>query len=315
MIAVWILLGIILVLFLIGLYLLKFTFGRRTMPDVYDPEALAKSQWARYEHIPKCLPWFREHPPQDWYVISHDDNVLHGSFFPCDHPRGTIIQFHGYRSRYEVDFSVSVPFYQSLGFNLLLIDQRGNSGSQGNFITFGVKERLDALSWVTYTAMRLGQDHPIYLSGLSMGATTVCMAADLEFPANVRGILADCGFTSPAAILEHVVKTVYHLPGKPVVAFLNIFTNLFAGFSLYEWSTMEALKDARYPVILFHGLNDDFVPYTMSRESYAACTGEKSLHEFPGAGHGLSYLEDMPRYQKLLREFLEGHLPGNEVQP
>lgn len=309
----WILLGILAALLALGLSLLHYAFGRRVMPDIYDPEALKNSPWAQYDHIPKCLPWFKAHPPKDWHVVSYDGHVLHGSFFPCETPRGTIIQFHGYRSRYEVDFSVSIPFYQSLGFNLLLIDQRGNNGSQGPFITFGVKERLDVLSWVTYTAMTLGETHPIYLSGLSMGATTVCMAADLEFPANVRGILADCGFTSPHEILCHIIKNKYHLPAKPVVAFLNIFTNLFAGFSLYEWSTAHALKNARYPVILFHGLDDDFVPAWMSRASLEACTGEKSLHEFPDAGHGLSYLVDTPRYQALLREFLEGHLP--EVQP
>lgn len=309
MTVLWVLSGILGLLLLLGLGLLKYTFGRRPLPDVYDPEALKNSQWAQYEHIPQCLPWFKAHPPKDWHVVSFDDQILHGSFFPCENPRGTIIQFHGYRSRYEVDFSISVPFYQSLGFNLLLIDQRGNNGSQGRFITFGIKERLDVLSWVTYTAMVLGEEHPIYLSGLSMGATTVCMASDLEFPANVRGILADCGFTSPADILCHVIKTKYHLPGKPVVAFLNIFTRLFAGFGLYEWSTVDALKNSRYPVIFFHGLDDRFVPAHMSRTSYEACTSQKSLHEFPGAGHGLSYLVDMPRYQKLLQEFLEGHLP------
>ena len=309
MIVFWIILGLLTALFLLGLGLLQFTFGRRPLPDVYDPEALKNSPWAKYDHIPKCLPWFKAHPPKDWYVVSFDDNVLHGNFFPCDNPRGTIIQFHGYRSRYEVDFSISVPFYQNLGFNLLLVDQRGNNRSGGKFITFGIKERLDVLSWVTYTALTLGEDHPIYLSGLSMGATTVCMAADLEFPANVRGILADCGFTAPHEILSHIIKNKYHLSPKPVVAFLNIFTNLFAGFSLYEWSTAHALRNARYPVILFHGLEDDFVPAYMSRDSYAACTGEKSLHEFPHAGHGLSYLADMPRYQRLLQEFLEGHLP------
>ena len=309
----WILFSLLAALFLPGLGLLKYTFGRRPLPDVYDPDALRKSHWAQYDHIPKCLPWFRAHPPRDWHVASYDGSILHGSFFPCEAPRGTIIQFHGYRSRYEVDFSVSIPFYQSLGFHLLLVDQRGNNRSGGRFITFGVKERLDVLSWVTYTAMKLGPDHPIYLSGLSMGATTVCMASDLEFPGNVRGILADCGFTSPHEILCHIIQNRYHLPPRPVVAFLNLFTNLFAGFSLYEWSTVDALKNARYPVILFHGLEDDFVPPWMSRKSFEACTGEASLHEFPGAGHGLSYLADTPRYQQLLREFLEGHLP--EVTP
>ena len=40
-------------------------------------------------------------------------------------------------------------------------------------------------------AERLGRAHPLFLGGLSMVASTVLMASDLDFEANVRGIIAD----------------------------------------------------------------------------------------------------------------------------
>ena len=35
------------------------------------------------------------------------------------------------------------------------------------------------------------------LCGISMGCATTLMAAGLDLPDNVKGIIADCGFTSP----------------------------------------------------------------------------------------------------------------------
>ena len=37
----------------------------------------------------------------------------------------------------------------------------------------------------------------IFLCGISMGCATTLMAAGLDLPDNVKGIIADCGFTSP----------------------------------------------------------------------------------------------------------------------
>ena len=43
----------------------------------------------------------------------------------------------------------------------------------------------------------------------------------------------------------------------------------------------------------------------MSRRNYAACRAEKELVSVEGAGHGVSYLEDMPRCQEALSRFLK----------
>ena len=201
--------------------------------------------------------------------------------------------------------SGAATLFHSLDCNLLLIDQRSSGQSEGRYLTFGIRDKYDLQAWLFLLADKLGPEHPLYLDGISMGATTVLMASDMEFPANVRGIIADCGFTSPGDILRYLIEREYHLPARPMAAILNVYACIFAGIDIDEWSTEEALKAARYPVLLTHGTGDTFVPSRMSERAYAACTSEKQLELFPDAGHGVSYLKDTPRYQKALREFLE----------
>lgn len=290
----------------LGIWLTCFAFGRRPVPDATDPEVVQNSPWARYEpYISQGAAWLKTQPVRELTVMSYDGLRLHGRFVPAENARATILQFHGYRSHYAVDFSASMEYYHDRGFNLLLVDQRAHGESEGRWITYGIKERFDVLSWVTYLSLMLGEDHPMLLSGVSMGATTVCMAAELELPGNVVGIVADCGFTSPADILSVMARRQYHVPGWLAVGFLNIFSHLLCGFGLWDSSTPEALAHTTIPTALFHGLDDPLVPCTMSRQAYEACASRKRLTEFPGAGHGTSWLTDTPRYQQVLEDFLE----------
>lgn len=305
-----ILLSILLLLLAAALFLgirtINFAFKRRPIPDALDPDVLKTTDWVKYEpNISNATAWLKTQDVKDLHVISYDDKVLYGRFIPCENARATIIQFHGYRSHFAVDFSASMRYYHDKGYNLLMVDQRSHGKSQGKYITFGVKERYDVLSWVTYVTMMLGEDHPIFIGGLSMGAATVCMASDLDFPGKVVGVIADCGFTSPADILGDLAESQYHISRKLAIPFLSFFSRILCGFGLREWSTEEALRNTKLPVSFFHGLEDKLVPYEMSRRSYEACASRKVLTEFPGAGHGTSWLKDKVRYQTVLEDFME----------
>ncbi len=311
---IWILPALLAVLLAAGGVLFHFTFVRRRIPDPTTAEGREKGGWTKYETgIDAGARWLAQQEVKPLQVMSYDGKRLYGRFVPCENAKGTILFFHGYRSHYQVDFSASMQFYHELGYNLLFVDQRAHGLSGGRYITFGVKERLDVVSWVMYLSLMLGETHPMFLSGLSMGATTVLMAADMEFPANVRGIIADCGFSGPADILAHVAEKQYHMSGKAAVAVMNLYTRVFAGFGLREWSTADALRHTKLPVLLTHGLADRLVPSRMSEEAYEACAAERQIELFPDAGHGVSYLKDKPRYQKVLTAFLEKHTNGGEA--
>ena len=47
---------------------------------------------------------------------------------------------------------------------------------------------------------------------------------------NVKGIIADCGFTSPWDIIKHVAKERFHLPPFPLMYMVDLISELVAGF-------------------------------------------------------------------------------------
>lgn len=273
-----------------------------------DAQALQKTSWAPMaKMIHNAAQWLKENNAQDVYIKSDDGLKLHGLWVPAEKPVGTVILFHGYRSCYLSDFSLILSFYHGLGLNLLLVEQRSHGKSDGKYITFGIREHRDVLNWINDHNARFGKQ-PVFLGGMSMGATTVLMAAGESLPDNVRGITADCGFSNPCDIIAHVMKKA-HLPKFPLLNLAGVFTKLIAGFGLLEYSTVVAMKRCTVPVLFIHGTGDHFVPCEMTKQAYNACGSEKQIILVEGAGHGQSYLKDQPRCQSALENFFMDHLP------
>lgn len=248
--------------------------------------------------------WFDKQPSEEVTTLSYDGLRLYGRYLPCENARGTILLFHGWRSLPMIDFSCAVEFYHSLGLNLLLVDERSHGKSEGRYITYGVRERHDVHSWIAWHNKRFGAEVPLLLAGLSMGASTVLMACGEPFPENVKGVLADCGFTSPYEIIRKVVRDA-HFPAGLLMPLLGMQARLFAGFGLKEYSTTEAMKHMTLPVLFVHGTADTFVPYEMTKRSYEACISkDKRLLLVPEAGHGQSYLIKKEEYQNMVAEFV-----------
>ena len=252
---------------------------------------------------------------EDVFLPSYDGLRLHGQLLQQPGAKGTILLFHGYRSSWIIDFSIVLPYYYSLGYNLLAVDERAHGQSEGVYITFGVHERRDAATWAQYAAMHFGLDHPLFLGGLSMGATTVLLASALELPPSVRGVIADCGFSSPEAIMRSVLRAhVKWLPAGPLLGLMDVCTRVFAGFSIKEASTLDAVSKTKRPILFIHGTADTFVPCAMSQAAYDVCASEKQLILVDGARHGYSYLVDRPRVQAALAAFLEKYTSQEAIQ-
>ncbi len=242
--------------------------------------------------------------PFEKVEIRSDDGLkLCGRLYEVQKNAPVHIGFHGYRGTPSRDLSGGADMYLSLGHNLLIIEQRAHKSSEGHTITFGIRERQDCLSWIRYVNERYGEDTPVMINGISMGAATVLMASELALPGNVRGIIADAPYTSPEEIIRCVVKSM-KLPEAPAMFFLRAGAFLYGGFSLNQASAMDAVKSARIPILLIHGGSDDFVPCDMGRSIYMSNPEMIEFHTFPGAGHGLSFLKDRPRYEKIATEFI-----------
>lgn len=298
---------VLLVLFSGGYVFVKACVRRKELPWMVEEE-IKKTGYARYYNcIVASDAWLKEHQARDVYMTSFDGLKLHAYWIPSENPRGTVLLAHGYRSTFLVDFGLAFAFYHALGMNILVPHQRSHGKSEGSYITFGVKESEDMKCWIDYHNKHYG-NYQMILSGLSMGASTMLYLADQNLPQNVKCIIADCGFTSPKAILDVVFQSVVHVPSGPSLWAANLFARVFAGFSLSQKDTRKVLKHAKYPVLMIHGKADDFVPCQMTEQGYALCSSEKEILLVDDAGHGVSCLKDKETYTKRILAFLEKHL-------
>jgi len=294
---------------LFGFYLLNEVCGRRELPEGWEVKRIAESGDAVWRELSqKGRDWLARQETEELEVQSDDGFILHGLLLPHVNPRATVLMFHGWRSSWEMDFTCILPFLHAQRLQCLLVDERAQGDSEGRYITFGVRERQDVTVWVDYAAGRFGRSHPLLLQGLSMGATAVLMASSTRFVANVRGIIADCGFTSPYEIIGKELRDRTHLPPHPMLWLLDLYTRLFADFRLKEYSTVEALRRTNYPVLFLHGTKDGFVPVEMTKRNYDACKSDKTLLLVEGATHGMSYLAERERVEAAYIEFLNRHL-------
>lgn len=261
--------------------------------EIYEPFKLSMEKWAKQ---------VRAMPHENVEITSFDGLKLRGKYYEYEPGAPIELMFHGYRGSGERDLNGGVQRCFKLGRSALIVEQRASGVSEGNVITFGVNEQKDCLTWLAFMETRFGSDARIILTGISMGASTVLMAAGRKLPKTVIGVLADCGYSSQKEIIKKVIRQL-KLPADMLYPFVKLGARIFGKFNLEEVTPLEAVKRATVPIIFFHGENDDFVPCQMSRELYEACTSRKKLVTVPEAGHGLSYPVQPQAYLSALREF------------
>ena len=314
MVIFFILLAIVLLILLIafGCFYLAFFVPKHGPigPDEYPiPEGEIYEPFR--ERMVKWIKETRKLPCEDFYIESYDGLKLHGRYYEYAPGAPIELMFHGYRGNAERDLCGGVQRCFAMKRSALVVDQRASGSSEGKVITFGVKEHKDCLKWVAFMTEHFGPDVKIILTGISMGASTVLIAASAPLPPQVRGVLADCGFTSAKAIMYKVLRQI-KLPPKVVYPFVRLGAILYGGFDPERYSAIDSVTRATLPTIFFHGDNDDYVPWEMSQENYDACTSRKELVIIPGAGHGLSYPVDKPTYLKALGDFFGPELSAKE---
>lgn len=263
--------------------------------------------------IKKCVKEVMAVPYEEVQVLSHDGLLLSGKYYHLHDDAPLIMFFHGYRCSAIRDGNGIFLYTRKLGFNVLLADQRAHGNSQGKTITFGVKERYDVQSWVDYFTKRFGENQKIYLSGLSMGGATVLMASNVGLPKNVVGIVADCPYSSPKAILCSVIKQMC-FPVKVTYALAKLSAKWIGKFDVEESSAIEAVQECDIPILILHGDADDFVPCSMSMDCQLAGENHVQLVLIQGAAHGMSHCVDTPSYEAAVYDFFQktGGVPVNK---
>ncbi len=271
---------------------------------------MAGTDWSQHmPFIEERKSFMLAQPHSDIYQTSYDGLKLHATYFPSIDPNAAakraVICFHGYTSHGMSDYIGLSGYYLKKGYAMLLPDARAHGESEGEYVGFGCLDRKDALMWIDWIIRQCGEDVEIILHGTSMGGATVLMASGLELPAQVKGIVSDCGFTSPKEVFTHVLRSMYHLPSFPVIQGADILNKKLAGYGMDECNAKREVRKAKVPILFIHGSNDKFVPCKMCHELYDYCASPKRKLIVEGAAHAESYYKDTEGYEKALDGFFD----------
>lgn len=286
-------------------------FYRRTMirnnAKVERTMKMSGTDWNQYRTMTQPRKeYLLAQPHEDIYRESEDGLRLHATYFPGKDKKKLVICFHGYTSQGMNDYIGLSDYYLKHGFGMLLVDERAHGKSEGEYIGFGYKDRMDALIWMKWAIEECGKEVQLLLHGTSMGGATVLMASSLDIPKQVKGIVSDCAFTSPKEVFGHVLRSMYHLPAFPMLQIADWINKKRAGYGLNDCNAAEEVKHAKVPILLIHGTADTFVPCYMCDEIYENCASPKKKLLIEGAAHAESYYKETKLYEEALDDFIGG---------
>ncbi|MFD2042874.1 alpha/beta hydrolase [Ornithinibacillus salinisoli] len=253
--------------------------------------------------IDESVKWYKNQSPEVLEITSFDELVLKAGFIKNEANTGNaVILAHGYRGNRD-HMDELVKFYYDQGFDILMPDARGHGESEGDYIGYGWHDRLDYQDWINLLIENY-ETQRIVLHGNSMGASLVLMVSGEELPQEVKGIIADSGYTTVKEELSHQLKHLYHLPTFPLLDITSVITKIRAGYTFGEASAVDQVKNNTRPLLIIHGDSDELVPTKMAHELYDAAGGDKELWIVPDAGHTKANKVATVEFQERVRHFI-----------
>ena len=293
--------GLLLIFFVSLYFIYRYIYHspRKGQNNDYRVEPSLDYQGTK-ENIDELITKLRAVPYEDLWMKSYDGLKLHGLFYRNDSSNTFLLMFNGYRGTVRSNFSGSALYAMELGMNVVLCEQRAHGQSDGHSITFGRKEQFDVCAWIDFIKEKWGNSVKIIIAGISMGAATVLYASDKIDP-EIK-IVADCPYSRPKDVIQNQMRTM-KLPAKLLWPLAYLASVLFSHARLEDDALINVSR-SKNKILIIHGTKDTIVPYKMSERVYLANKDHVRYELFEGAEHGLSYLKDEERYQKLINEFL-----------
>lgn len=234
----------------------------------------------------------------------------------------TVVIHCGFRGNWNA--GIKTPEYDvfyNKGYNLLFVDSRATGGSDGNYITYGQYESDDVLYWINQE-IQARPNQKIVLYGTSMGAATMMSVLAKNPPANVKGIIENCGFKSIDEQLRYTYSsTIAPALAKIVGSWLDIASDkahedLYMGLmkTYYFDQELKLNTTQNLPEIgmatnisklIIHGDADTVVPVSNAKTLYSLSNGYKDELIVAGADHGKSQEVDPTAYQEHIDSFFD----------
>ena len=204
-------------------------------------------------------------------------------------PKAYVIFFHGKGGTLDSAFS-RTKRWSNYGYDVLAFDYRGWGVSTNVTPTEEgiLEDTMAADAWMRNRIGEANVPHLVFY-GQSLGTAIATQLAEQEPP---RVLILESGFAS-----IHDFETDSSGMDFPV------------GFiAKARWPTVDRIKNIHVPLLLIHGLADEFVRPEFSEKIYANANEPKQLELVPGAEHGnIPEVMGPENYGALIDAFIGTH--------
>jgi len=213
--------------------------------------------------------------------------------------KGTIILLHGIRAQKEL-FVLQSKILAQNGFHSIALDLRAHGKSQGQYCSFGVKEKKDISTLIDYLEKENIASENIVIWRKSLGGAIALQA--MEKDKRIKCGIIESAFSDFKYIIHDYCKLFYGFNFWPLTHFLIYRAGKMASFSPKKASPKESCKKIEQPILLVHGNKDDRINIRYGKENFKHLLSKNKLFlEVQGGDHfNIWELEGSSYYQKII---------------
>jgi pimeloyl-ACP methyl ester carboxylesterase len=210
---------------------------------------------------------------------------VHGWWIPASDPRApAMLYLHG--SRFNLGSNLfRIARLHQMGFAILAIDYRGFGRSDGDLPSEGQAYEDAQAAWEELKR-RMPDPARRLVYGHSLGGA---IAIDLMVRRpEAAALIVESSFTSIRDMVS--MSPYWFLPAGLVLT--------------QHFDSLSKVSRLKIPVLFAHGIEDRWVPYSMSERLHAAASAPKRLLLIESAGHGNIAWIAFDLYRRAIAEFL-----------
>lgn len=234
--------------------------------------------------------------------ITSADNLKLCGFYKDNSCGRVVLLVHGYGGNHR-HMAKYVKLFERKGYDILAIDMRSHGESEGRDITMGQKESEDLKLWIE-KLLQLKNHYKIVLFGVSLGASSVCLAAGEQLPSNVVLAIEDSGFDNADKELKFMFLQ-HKIMSKLCYNIFYNYTKKSQELDLKKVDVTSKIKNSRLPILFIHGDSDKIVPTEMVYNlSSQVPDNKKDIYIGKDSGHVGSYKNNAYEYESVVNSFL-----------
>lgn len=220
------------------------------------------------------------HDFEEIFLKTEDGAELNAVHIKQPESKGIVIYFHGNSGNIS-HLNHVANLFSSKGYESLLVDYRTYGKSTGELSEEALYS--DAQLFYDYILENY-EEKNIVIYGRSFGTGIATWLASKNNPAK---LILESPFFSAVALGSH------RFPFLPV-----------EWLSRYRFPSNTYVKQINCPIYIFHGTNDEVIPYTSAKRLYESmATDRKKLFSIKDGGH--NYLQDFEIFKKGMAEALD----------